>query len=1239
VTAPIEQTRIWDDASSPPCDSLVRRFVADWRSGQAGVRNLASYLPNDPDFRPAALLALLRADLALRRQAGEEACVELYLKGFPDLTPNVLVALLYEEYCLRERAGETVDPREYERRFPAIATEVHDLIDIHKFVDSSKDLLFGAANGQDDAPFPRPGETIGGFRLVEELGRGRIARVYLALERHLADRPVALKVSRMGSREPQTLALLQHTHIVPVHSYHLDVVTDLHLLCMPYFGRVTLADILTRPKIKFAKTGADLLAVLDQVGQVVNPREHAEGRAALRELSFAQAIAWWGARLAEALQYAHDCGVLHHDIKPSNVLVTADARPMLLDFNLARPSGPDGRRLSDIGGTLAYMAPEHLDAVTGTSDDPTTAHTRVDGRADIYSLGVLLYEALGSPPSAPANGAGTRDEVMRAIFAAPTAPSSRLKLGTGGRNIPAALGAVVTRCLEPERANRYASAAELAADLQAVADNAPLRFAREPEPSRTFRRLWRNRRVLAAVLGLIALAVGLMTWQTATLKREATARRELEAGIRLVSAGEFTAAAAQFGRAFDRASTGGSRALRLLAQEAEERRDHAIASGLVRDRVQAFFKKVEPIRYRLITGQELSSASNELKDELAKFHVFGPTPWTNDFELNRLDPAQRVRLIEEINEVLFLWVMASDEPGDKERARRAAAMCEHALSFAEPKGPWHVLKARYDGRPLQSAHLPACETDRSSARACFQWGLLALLDGQPQPAIAWFERAVNLRPDQFWYQFALAYHHSLYGDATQAMAHYDAALALRPDSSWVLLNRGQLAWSRLGAWERARLDLEQARAHPEGLDPRLLVLELGRMAERVGDYPSALAHFENVIRASTDSDLTRRARLNRAQVEVKIGPLGPTRAWARLEQLIKEEPNDTAARHGHALVALRTGRPEIAEVDLSYLLTNGSAEPLDSATRGQWLATRALARLLLNRTAEGASDADEAFRVAPSPGRLRVRLRLAIAAGRVRELADLDLDDIDRLPAGGRMLAADLQRVAAQGRFTLDRRAANALTAAELTASKTQTTTLSALNDHAAALVGADRLIALDPLAVDSRRLRAMVRRRASDLAGAKADVVSALELAPGDTRLQTLLARLLIDQGQPAIALSAIDRALAAGATERAHAVKAQALAELARYQDAIPEWTAVLRHDSEDAEAFLGRSQCFAKLGFWDPALADLESAIDWSNGRPAVLKEAFSVYASCLQQVPNRLSRVLDLAILSLIANANG
>ncbi|HKI21260.1 MAG TPA: serine/threonine-protein kinase, partial [Isosphaeraceae bacterium] len=372
-----------DDTSSSGIARFVRRYEADWRASTRFRPEPRDYLPDDVEQRAAVLTALLRADLILGWRAHERYPVEWYRARYPELDDESLLALIYEEYCLREEAGESPTPAEYQARFPDIARSFQEVLEIHDLVGRA-----GApsvrARRESGPPFPATGETIAGFRLVAELGRGAFARVYLAEEQHLADRPVALKVSRTGSREPETLARLQHTHIVPVYSSRTDPLTGLHLLCMPYLGRVTLLQILHHPGIRSARSGADLLGLLDCLEPLVGVTEKTSSRASLATLTYARAIAWWGARMAEALEHAHDRGVLHRDIKPSNVLLTSDGLPMLVDFNLSREITIDGPNADvSVGGTLGYMAPERLVALAEGLPD------HVDARCDIYSLGVV----------------------------------------------------------------------------------------------------------------------------------------------------------------------------------------------------------------------------------------------------------------------------------------------------------------------------------------------------------------------------------------------------------------------------------------------------------------------------------------------------------------------------------------------------------------------------------------------------------------------------------------------------------------------------------------------------------------------------------------------------------------------------------------------------------------------------------------------------------------------------------
>jgi serine/threonine protein kinase len=549
--------RTWEEAASPAAVHLAREYERAWRDSDDAARrlDLRTFLGQAGIVldEPGARLALLRTDMILRWETGEKVGAQWYLDRYSDLGEDTVVALIYEEFCLREDDREKPDPAEYLKRFSDVARPLSRVLEIHELVGSGTTvsvLSSAATNGElrrSDQAFPEAGESIAGFSLVEELGRGSFARVFLAKEHQLADRPVALKVARRGSHEPQTLARLQHTHIVPVHSHRVDAETGLHLLCMPYFGRITLAGILADPDVQEATTGAALVEALDRLEPTgILPVGSSAGRATLARRTYAQAIAWWGARLADALEHAHDRGVLHRDIKPSNVLVTPEGMPMLLDFNLARePELGDGAVAASVapGGTIDYMAPEHLNALAeGTSNG-------LDGRGDIYGLGVVLFEAVTGrrPFGTPRRGASLVEVLLRAADER-SVPLARLR--DSQLEVPPALEAVIRRALEPDPADRYQSAAQLSTDLQAVADDRPLRHAREPWLDRSTGWFRRKRRRLATVaaIGLtaavgLAAAIGLLLDRS---KEYEQLRQEYQKGIAAAKIDDYSAAKAHF---------------------------------------------------------------------------------------------------------------------------------------------------------------------------------------------------------------------------------------------------------------------------------------------------------------------------------------------------------------------------------------------------------------------------------------------------------------------------------------------------------------------------------------------------------------------------------------------------------------------------------------------------------------------------------------------------------------------
>jgi serine/threonine protein kinase len=328
---------------------------------------------------------------------------------------------------------------------------------------ASADVPTFPASAQDAAGLPEPGQRLGDFELLAELGRGAFARVFLARQVSL-NRAVALKVSPNQGSEAHALARLEHDSIVRVYDEAVDWERNLRLLWMQHVPGATLEHVLGQlaERDRGAWAGRDILKAV----AAASPQPAALDLAALRDLQrlqdsdFAEAVCWLGARLAEALAHAHGRGVLHRDVKPANILVNHYGRPLLADFNIAaHPHAVESQGADRVGGTLLYMAPEHLDAFAGAAPPEV-----VDARSDVYSLGVVLFELLtGQLPFEDGGPDLPLREALPLLAAERRAhvPSPRQVCP----EVPPVLDRVVRRCLESDPERRYPAAAELARAL------------------------------------------------------------------------------------------------------------------------------------------------------------------------------------------------------------------------------------------------------------------------------------------------------------------------------------------------------------------------------------------------------------------------------------------------------------------------------------------------------------------------------------------------------------------------------------------------------------------------------------------------------------------------------------------------------------------------------------------------------------------------------------------------------
>jgi serine/threonine protein kinase/Flp pilus assembly protein TadD len=758
--------------------------------------------------------------------------------GDPDSDPDV-ASLLFEDFCQRQLHGEEPSVQEYAERFPGREDSLKGLLNCQQFL-RSVGSLDGLSNLSDTSlQLPSVQDELFGFRLRQELGYGAFARVFLADQIDLASRPVVLKVSAICGNEPQTLAQLQHTHIVPIYSLHDDARAGLRAVCMPYFGGAPLGRVLqslwtgTRPPTEGSQLVNTLSSVSTPGAGVGTPslrvqfighgpdleKTEQTPLGVLRGLSYVQSAAWITARLAEALQHAHDRGVLHRDIKPSNILLGADGQPMLLDFNLARSAFiPETH--ATLGGTVAYMAPEHLRALA-TADPELCA--RVDHRSDLYSLGMVLYEMLvGQSPFATNASYSPRKEMIEEMAVERTRGlSPRARFGLA---IPRSLESIVRKCLAPDPAERYQQAEHLAEDLRRFLDDRPLRYA--PELSWTERAAkWMRRHPRLTSSGTVGTVAAVLL---------------LAVGATLVGIW-----------------------LRLDAAEAQKTRKE-FADGTTQALCLGYTRTdLDDLDDRRRQGLQ------KCAETLAKYQVLERDDWQDQRAWQRLDPADRQRLAEDARELLLLLASGRvrEAPQDADALRKALVLLDRAEAIRDlppSQALWwdRATYLRRLGKTEEAGQAEAKATQTPPASA-YDHYLLACSyarqgtrNGYAQ-AVAQLDRALQIKPQHYWSLVERGICHQELGEYALAVSDYSTCIGLWPDFALGHYNRG-CALVQMGKQEEAIADFTAAL----GCDKNLVVALLNRGLARleVRQYEPALADFDEATSLGRDDAFVHAGR-------------------------------------------------------------------------------------------------------------------------------------------------------------------------------------------------------------------------------------------------------------------------------------------------------------------------------------------------------------------------------------------
>jgi tetratricopeptide (TPR) repeat protein/predicted Ser/Thr protein kinase len=753
-----------------------------------------------------------------------------------------------------------------------------------------------------------------GYEVVAELGRGGMGVVYQARQCSLK-RVVALKMILAGLHadstarirfrtEAEAVARLQHPGIVQIHEVG------------EYDGKLFLS-------LEYVEGGTLQTKV---AGKAQPEREAAQ----LVET------------LARAVHYMHRRGILHRDLKPNNVLLTADGLPKIADFGLAKvldadisPSGSQA-----LLGTPSYMAPEQAAGDTKMVGAP----------ADVYSLGAIMYELLTG--RAPFQGA-TPLSILEQVRTQEPVPPRRLR-----RSVSPDLETICLKCLEKEPGKRYASAEALADDLRCFVEGQPI----QARPVPVWQRLWRCARRRPALVAWTLVAAALVCL--------------------LLTAWSYFRAAGQLA---------GHRSEEKY-QQFIQRRNEALIYGLLAPDEGALFLGAEAVANR-------KTAESAAREALA---LAGVDVGSEAVSLDPGFPALRKVEIAADCYALLL-VLASirarqplPDDGGNERYREALRILDRARQLGFQTRAYHLRRAFF---LEQMGEQEEARKDRDRAALLPLEGPLDhFLAGEEQfrrgdwkQATDSFNRALSLQPGHFWAQFFLAFCHLKVQHWEAAKAGLNACLTQQPDFVWAYLFRS-VANEKLQALAEAATDFQKAlRLNPNEDARYVLFLARGILHFNQGELKRAEADFRSAMALKPGQ---YNAYLNLAQVYLAQGEFAAAEEevktalrfhppiqvivgyhMARGRNLLHNKRYEEALEacvaalklspqqgqphevRGRALLAL--GRYEQAEESFDQYLQKGGAKTTDL------FRSRGLARMKLGKYPEAVEDYTRALELAP----------------------------------------------------------------------------------------------------------------------------------------------------------------------------------------------------------------------------------------------------------------------------------